>query len=41
MQTNHPELEQKIIDDKEIKAETEEALKEAIKEFKEQLSAVG
>jgi F-type H+-transporting ATPase subunit alpha len=41
MQTNHPELEQKINDDKEIKAETEEALKEAIKEFKEQLSAVG
>jgi F-type H+-transporting ATPase subunit alpha len=41
METNHPELEQKINDDKEIKTETEEALKAAIKEFKEQLSAVG
>jgi F-type H+-transporting ATPase subunit alpha len=41
METNHPELEQKINDDKEIKTETEEALKVAIKEFKEQLSAVG
>ena len=41
METNHPELEQKINDDKEIKPETEEALKAAIKEFKEQLSAVG
>ncbi len=40
METNHPELEQKINDDKEIKPETEEALKVAIKEFKEQLSAV-
>jgi F-type H+-transporting ATPase subunit alpha len=37
METNHPELEQKITDDKEIKPETEEALKAAIKEFKEQL----
>jgi F-type H+-transporting ATPase subunit alpha len=37
METNHPELEQKINDDKEIKPETEEALKAAIKEFKEQL----
>jgi F-type H+-transporting ATPase subunit alpha len=34
MQTNHPELEQKINDDKEIKTETEEALKSAILEFK-------
>jgi F-type H+-transporting ATPase subunit alpha len=37
METNHPELEQKINDDKETKPETEEALKAAIKEFKEQL----
>jgi len=37
METNHLELEQKINDDKEIKTETEEALKAAIKEFKEQL----
>jgi len=35
MQTNHPELEQKINDDKEIKTETEEALKSAILGFKE------
>jgi F-type H+-transporting ATPase subunit alpha len=35
METNHPELEQKINDDKEIKTETEEALKAAIQEFKE------
>jgi F-type H+-transporting ATPase subunit alpha len=41
METNHPELEQKINDDKEIKPETEEALKAAIKDFKEQPSAVG
>jgi F-type H+-transporting ATPase subunit alpha len=41
METNHPELEQKINDDKEIKTETEEALKAAVKEFKEQLPAVG
>jgi F-type H+-transporting ATPase subunit alpha len=34
METNHPELEQKINDDKEIKPETEEALKKAIGEFK-------
>jgi len=34
METNHPELEQKINDDKEIKPETEEALKAAILEFK-------
>jgi F-type H+/Na+-transporting ATPase subunit alpha len=37
METNHPELGQKINDDKETKPETEEALKAAIKEFKEQL----
>ena len=34
METNHPELEQKINDDKEIKTESEEALKSAIEEFK-------
>ncbi|MBA7503644.1 ATP synthase subunit alpha [subsurface metagenome] len=34
METNHPELEQKINEDKEIKPETEEALKAAIEEFK-------
>jgi F-type H+-transporting ATPase subunit alpha len=34
METNHPELEQKINDDKEIKTETEKALKAAILEFK-------
>ena len=37
METNHPELEQKINDDKEIKTESEEALKSAIEEFKEAL----
>ncbi len=41
MGTNHPDLEQKINSDKEIRPETEEALKAAIREFKEQLSAVG
>jgi F-type H+-transporting ATPase subunit alpha len=35
METNHPELEQKINDEKEIKTETEEALKSAILGFKE------
>jgi len=34
METSHPELEQKINDDKEIKTESEEALKSAIEEFK-------
>lgn len=34
METSHPELEQKINDDKEIKTETEGALKSAIEEFK-------
>jgi len=34
METNHPELEQKINDDKEIKPESEEALKSAVEEFK-------
>jgi F-type H+-transporting ATPase subunit alpha len=34
MKTNYPALEQKINDDKEIKPETEEALKKAIGEFK-------
>jgi F-type H+/Na+-transporting ATPase subunit alpha len=33
METSHPELEQKINDDKEIKPETEETLKKAIGEF--------
>jgi F-type H+/Na+-transporting ATPase subunit alpha len=41
METNRPELEQKINDDKEMKPETEEALKAAIRKLKEQLSAVG
>jgi F-type H+-transporting ATPase subunit alpha len=35
MENNYPELEQKIARDKEVKAETEEALKAAIFEFKE------
>jgi len=35
METNHPELEQKINDDNEIKIESEGALKSAIEEFKE------
>ncbi len=35
METNHPELEQKINEDKEIKPETEEALKAAIQAFKQ------
>ncbi|MEA3442185.1 MAG: F0F1 ATP synthase subunit alpha, partial [Chloroflexota bacterium] len=35
METNHPELEQKINKDLEITSETEDALKAAIKEFKE------
>jgi len=35
METNHPELEQKINDEKEIKTGTEEALKSAILGFKE------
>ncbi len=39
METNHPELEQKINDDKEIKTESEEALKSAIEEFKGALHA--
>ena len=34
METSHPELEQKINEDKEIKTETEGALKSAIEEFK-------
>jgi len=34
MATSHPEIEQKINDDKEIKPETEEALKKALGEFK-------
>jgi len=37
METNHPELEQKINEEKEIKPETEEALKAAILEFKGRL----
>ena len=35
METNHPELEQKINEDMEMKPETEGALKSAIREFKE------
>jgi len=38
MGTNHPELEQKINKDLEITSETEDALKVAIKEFKEGVS---
>jgi hypothetical protein len=34
METSHPEIEQKINDDMEIKPETEEILTSAIKEFK-------
>lgn len=37
MENNHPEVEKKINDDKEIKAETEEALKSAIMELKEDI----
>jgi F-type H+-transporting ATPase subunit alpha len=35
METSHPEIEQKINDDKEIKPDTEEVLKKTISEFKE------
>ncbi len=34
METNHPEIEQKVNEDMEIKSETEEVLTSAIKEFK-------
>ena len=34
METNHPEIEQKINEDMEVKSETEETLTSAIKEFK-------
>jgi len=34
METNHPEINQRILTDKEIKPETDEALKSAISEFK-------
>ena len=34
METNHPEINQRIMTDKEIKPDTEEALKSAISEFK-------
>jgi len=34
METNHPEINQLILTDKEIKPETEEQLKSAILEFK-------
>jgi len=34
MQTSHPELEQRINEDKEMKPEIEEVLKAAITEFK-------
>ena len=36
--TNHPEIEQRINEDKEIKAETEESLKAAIAEFKQTIT---
>jgi F-type H+-transporting ATPase subunit alpha len=35
IETNHPEIGQRIASDKEIKPETEEALKAAILEFKQ------
>jgi len=35
MKTSHPEIEQKVNDDKEIKPDTKEALDKAISEFKE------
>ena len=38
METNHPELGQRIVADKEIKPETEEALKKAISKFKQSAS---
>jgi len=38
METNHPEVAQRIVADKEIKPETEEALKKAISEFKQSAS---
>jgi F-type H+-transporting ATPase subunit alpha len=38
METNHPELGQRIVADKEIKPETEEALKKSISEFKQSAS---
>jgi F-type H+-transporting ATPase subunit alpha len=38
METNHPEVGQRIVADKEIKPETEEALKKAISEFKQSAS---
>jgi F-type H+-transporting ATPase subunit alpha len=38
METNHPEINKKIADEKELSADTEEALKKAITEFKQTLS---
>ncbi len=38
MEANHPEIGESIVRDKEIKAETEEALKAAISEFKQGIS---
>jgi F-type H+-transporting ATPase subunit alpha len=38
METNHPEIGKRIATDKEIKPETEEALKKAIEEFKKTVS---
>jgi F-type H+-transporting ATPase subunit alpha len=35
MKTSHPEIEQKVNEDKEIKPDTKEALEKAISEFKE------
>jgi len=38
METNHPEINQRILTDKEIKPETDEALKSAISEFKKSVA---
>jgi F-type H+-transporting ATPase subunit alpha len=38
METNHPEINQRIVSDKEIKPETEDALKKAMSEFKQSAS---
>ncbi|MFC2049934.1 F0F1 ATP synthase subunit alpha [Chloroflexota bacterium] len=38
METNHPKINQRIVTDKEIKPETEDALKKAISEFKQSAS---
>lgn len=38
METNHPEIGKRIATEKEIKPDTEEALKKAIEEFKKTVS---